>query len=96
MKYALRDLGKLGIKSMEQLEQPLPVGILVEANVVLKPGDDGVERNELKHTRPFDVVDIEQPEPEPFAIRDEPGDGSTTDADDFDWETGQQTGGAEQ
>ena len=63
---AKRDLGKLGITSLEQLEQPLPEGIIVNAKVALRKNDDGTEYNRV--TR-FDVVAIESPEPEPFAPR---------------------------
>jgi hypothetical protein len=54
VKYALCDLAKLGVKSVEQLERPpLPAGNIVEANVVLKRDDDGNEWNEIKHTNPL-------------------------------------------
>jgi hypothetical protein len=86
---AKRDLGKLGITSLEQLEQPLPEGIIVKAKVALRKDDDGRENNRV--TR-LDVVAIESPEPEPFAPSDEPEGGSTTDAAGFDWASGQQNG----
>jgi hypothetical protein len=89
---AKRDLGKLGVTSLEQLEKPLPEGILIEARVALRRGDDGTEFNRVSR---FDVVGIEPAEPEPFAPRDEPGDGSTLDEGGFDWQSGQQEGGAE-
>jgi hypothetical protein len=94
-KYALRDLGKLGIERFEQLDAPLPEGIIVLANVVLRRGDDGTERNELKHTNPFDVVGIEPPAPDPFApsttAKPEPKRAEDSlDADGFNWGTGEQ------
>src|SRR5262249_27049802 len=89
---AKRDLGKLGVTSLEQLEQHLPEGVIIDARVALRRGDNGEEFNRVAR---FDVVGIEPPDPEPFAPRDEPGDASTTDADGFDWATGQQEGGAE-
>jgi|SRR5271166_1855336 len=94
-KYALRDLGKLGVERLGQLENPLPEGIIVNANVVLRRGDDGTERNELKHTNPFDVVGIEPPSPEPYAPKTtgetEP-ERTEDDLDEggFDWRTGEQ------
>ena len=50
---AKRDLGKLGVTSLEQLERPLPEGIIVNAKVALRKNDDGTEYNRV--TR-FDVV----------------------------------------
>ena len=91
MSLAKRDLEKLGVTTFDQLERPLPDGIIVTAHVVVRRNDDGTERNELKRSCPFDVVGIEPAEPEPFA----PGAGSTADADGFDWASGQQEGGAE-
>ena len=38
---AKRDLGKLGVASLEQLERPLPEGIIIDARVALRRGDDG-------------------------------------------------------
>jgi hypothetical protein len=61
---AKRDLGKLGITSLEQLERPLPEGIIVVARVALRRGDNGEEFNRI--TR-FEVIGIEPPSPEPFA-----------------------------
>jgi hypothetical protein len=95
-KYALRDLGKLGVESQEQLDAPLPEGIIVAANVVLRRGDDGTERNELKHSHPFDVIGIEPPAPEPFAPSPAAAPEQPTardddrDEDGFNWETGEQ------
>jgi hypothetical protein len=89
---AKRDLGKLGVTSLEQLERPLPEGIIVLAKVALRRGDNGEEFNRI--TR-FEVAGIEPPAPEPFAP-------TTTgeaehqqvddrlDDDDFNWETGEQ------
>jgi hypothetical protein len=92
VKYALRDLGKLGFQSLEQLERPLPAGIIVEANVVLRRGDDGSERNQLKNTNPFDVVGIDPEKPDPFAPAEPLTD--TADTDGFDWSSGAQGDGA--
>lgn len=86
---AKRDLGKLGVTSLEQLNDPLPEGIIIAAKVGIRRNDDGAEYNRI--TR-FDVVAIEHPEPEPFAPREDPGDAST-DPEGFDWTTGQQKGG---
>jgi hypothetical protein len=98
---AKRDLGKLGVTSLEQLEQPLPEGIVIDAKVALRRGDDGTEFNRI--TR-FDVVGIEPAEPEPFApapssngpapsVNGEaagPDGDSTLDQQGFDWGSGEQ------
>ena len=64
-----RDLGKLGVTRLEQLEQPLPHGIRCKVKLARRRGDDGVEYN---HVRSFEVVGIDKPEADAFA----PGDGS--------------------
>jgi hypothetical protein len=51
-----RDLGKLGIATPEQLEQPLPNGILLRVKVALRRDDDGTESNRV--TR-FEFVGVE-------------------------------------
>jgi hypothetical protein len=86
---AKRDLGKLGITTPEQLERPLPVGIVVKAKVALRKNDDGTEYNRVNR---LDVVGIEPPEPEPFAPSDDRGDTATTDGGGFDWTKGRQNG----
>ena len=59
-----RDLAKLGITSLEQLERPLPQGIRCKVNLALRRNDDGSEYNSVKS---FTVVGIDPPEAEPFA-----------------------------
>ena len=86
---AKRDLGKLGITSLDQLERPLPDGIVVAAKVALRKNDDGTEFNRVNR---LDVVGIETPEPEPFAPSQHPNGDETTDAAGFDWAKGQQKG----
>src|SRR4051794_29565241 len=44
---AKRDLSKLGVDRLEQLEQPLPEGIIIKARVALRRNDDGTEYNRL-------------------------------------------------
>jgi hypothetical protein len=88
---ALRDLGKLGVESLAQLESPLPAGIVVEANVVLRRGNDGSERNQLRYENPFDVVGTEAEQPDPFAPA-EPSP-ETADCDGFDCSSGKQRNG---
>ncbi len=59
-----RDLGKLGVVSLEQLEQPLPRGIRCKVKLALRRDDDGNERNRV---RTFEVVGIDPPDVDQFA-----------------------------
>lgn len=51
-----RDLAKLGVTTLEQLEQPLPGGILVRLKIALRKDDGGNDHNRV---RSFEVVGIE-------------------------------------
>jgi hypothetical protein len=91
---AKRDLERLGVTSLEQLERPLPEGIIVVAKVALRRGDDGAEFNRVSR---FEPAGIEPPAPEPFAPgAAEPKPGLTPAGDDgrdedgFNWQTGEQ------
>ena len=64
MPQSKRDLGKLGISSPAQMEQPLPRWFRCKVVVVLRKDDDGVERNRV---RSFEVIGIDKPETDPFA-----------------------------
>ena len=75
---AKRDFGKLGITSLDQLENPLPRGIRCSCKLALRRGDDGTEYNKV---RTFAVVGIDEPEADAFAPDDEP-DGGTPDEPD--------------
>lgn len=59
-----RDLAKIGVTSLDQLERPLPPGIVCTVKLVLRRDDDGAEFNRVKR---FDVLRIESPTPDPFA-----------------------------
>ena len=63
---AKRDLGKLGVESLEQLEHPLPKGFVCRVRVVIDRDDKGAERNKV---RGFQVVEIQQQGDDPFAPR---------------------------
>jgi hypothetical protein len=54
-----RDLAKIGITTLEQLEQPLPPGILIKGKLVLRTDDDSNESNRLVH---FQFIGLEEPE----------------------------------
>jgi hypothetical protein len=59
-----RDLLKLGVTVLEQLDNPLPPGIRCRLQVVVRKDDDGSERNQI---RTFEVVGIDPPQLDPFA-----------------------------
>jgi hypothetical protein len=88
---AKRDLAKLGIESLSQLERSLPPGIVIAAKVALRRGDDESEFNRV--TR-FEVVEIERPQADPFAPEDiADADPDPTDGDGFDWAHGEHRNG---
>jgi len=55
MSYSRRDLKKLGISSIEQLDQPVPPGIFCFVQVAVRTGDDGVQRNTVTRIYPGGV-----------------------------------------
>lgn len=64
-----RDLGKLGVTALEQLETPLPSGrIRCKVRVALRTDDGGEHFNRV---RGFDVLVIDEPEADPFAPADD-------------------------
>jgi len=64
-----RDLGKLGITALEQLEAPLPQGIRCKVRLALRKEDDG---NVFNRIRTFEVTGIDAPVADPFAPVDAP------------------------
>jgi hypothetical protein len=42
-----RDLAKLGVTSLDMLENPLPAGFVCDVKVAVRADDDGVERNRV-------------------------------------------------
>ncbi len=65
-----RDLAKLGITAIEQLELPPPQGIRGKVKLTLRRDNDGSEFNKVKR---FEVVGIDEPERDAFAPQDAPG-----------------------
>lgn len=59
-----RDLAKLGVTALEQLERPLPRYIRCKVKLALRRDDNGDERNRVKQ---FEVIGIDPPEADPFA-----------------------------
>jgi hypothetical protein len=51
-----RDLAKIGVTDLEQLEQPLPRGILIRGKLALQRDNDGNERNQLRR---FEFIGVE-------------------------------------
>jgi hypothetical protein len=64
MPQSKRDLGKLGIQSLEQLQRPLPRFIRCKVKVALRTDDDGAERNRVKS---FEAIGFDKELPDPFA-----------------------------
>jgi hypothetical protein len=69
MPYTKRDLIKLSINNLDQLEQPLPKHHVCHIVVVLRKSDDGDEFNDVKS---FDVIRFELEEDDPFAPQQQP------------------------
>jgi hypothetical protein len=78
-----RDLAKIGVADLEQLERPLPPGILIRGKLVVHRDDDGNEVNRLKRfecigTEPGDAFEPpddgpDQSDPSPPTANGTPG-----------------------
>jgi hypothetical protein len=64
MPLAKRDLAKIGVAALEQLERPLPPGIRCKVKLALRRDDGGAEYNRVKT---FAVIGIDEPERDAFA-----------------------------
>ncbi|MBX7255709.1 MAG: DUF669 domain-containing protein [Candidatus Hydrogenedentes bacterium] len=64
---AKRDLARLGVSALVQLERPLPQGMRTAVKLALRRDDDGTERNRV---RSFEVLGIDAPDVDPFAPQD--------------------------
>jgi hypothetical protein len=64
MPMTKRDLAKLGITSLEQLDRPLQQGIRCRMQIVQREADDGVKYNQV---RSFEFMGIDTPVADPFA-----------------------------
>jgi hypothetical protein len=51
-----RDLAKIGVTSLDQLERPLPASILIKGKLALRTDDDGNESNRLVR---FECIGVE-------------------------------------
>lgn len=77
MSMAKRDLGKLGVTDLAQLDNPLPAGIRCKVQLALRKDDDGTERNKVQR---FAVLGIDPPETDAFAPLDPVEGGPTAHA----------------
>jgi hypothetical protein len=64
---AKRDLAKIGVTDLEQLNRPLPPGILIKAKIALRKNDDGTEFNRVVRFEPAGVEQSDAFEPGPEA-----------------------------
>ena len=64
IRHSKRDLQKLGITSLEQMERPLPAVFLCKVKVTIRADDNGIERNRVQS---FDVIGSEKFEADAFA-----------------------------
>lgn len=88
MSYSKRDLAKLGIDSAAKLRGPFPADRFVcKLTVALRTGDDGTERNEIKHLELLRVQDLPV---DPFGPG---GDGDAPTSGDTDFPFGANAGG---
>jgi hypothetical protein len=76
MPMAKRDLARIGIERFQELDRPLPEGIIVSATIRVRRNDNGIEFN---HIVSYRVVANEPPVGDPF---EPPPD--TDDDDSFD------------
>ncbi len=71
-----RDLAKVGISDLSQLEKPLPKGIRCQVKVALRTTDEGDSFNRV---RGFTVVGVDEPERDAFAPQDTESEGAGND-----------------
>ncbi|MCG3179633.1 MAG: hypothetical protein BIFFINMI_01974 [Phycisphaerae bacterium] len=69
MPMAKRDLGKLGITTLDQLDRPLRQGIRCRVRVTVRQDDGQADYNRV---RSFDVLGVDTPGPDPFAPAAQP------------------------
>ncbi|TWU33740.1 DUF669 domain-containing protein [Novipirellula artificiosorum] len=79
MSRTKRDLLKLGIKELRQLEKPLPAVFRCRVKLVIRRDDDGNEGNRVRR---FDVIEVIKPEPDAFAPDAAPEPQTATSGDD--------------
>lgn len=80
---AKRDLGKLGVTSLDQLEQRLPARLRCKVKLALRRNDDGTEYNKVRR---FDVIGIDPLEQDAFAPTDDPNGDAADNAEQAETE----------
>lgn len=73
-----RDLAKIGITELQQLERPLPARFRCQVKLALRKEDDGSERNRVIR---FDFIGVEAPDP--FAPSETEATANTDDGELF-------------
>ena len=63
MPMTKRDLAKLDVTDVTQLERPLPAVLRVKLRVTVRRDDDGNRYNRVKR---FDVLGVDEPEKDAF------------------------------
>jgi hypothetical protein len=67
---AKRDLKKIGVTALDQLERPIPAGMRCKVKLALRKDDDGAEFNRVRR---FEVVGLDKLEADEFAPTNEEG-----------------------
>ncbi len=75
---AKRDLGKIGVTDLDQLDQPLPAVFRCKVKLALRKDDNGNTDNRI---RSFQVLEIVKPERDAFAPGDDASDGTAEPGD---------------
>ena len=83
---AKRDVAKLGVTALAQLEQPLPRGMRAMVTLALRRDDDGTEYNRV---RTFEITGIDETEADPFAPSDLTPDSNATTPGEIHYEAEQ-------
>ena len=78
---AKRDLGRIGVKDLKQLDNPLPPRMRCQVDLMLRSNDDGSQYNRVRH---FELLGIDEPEDDPFAPQEADADDAPEDADSSD------------
>lgn len=80
---AKRDLGKIGVTDLEELERPLPSGILIRAKIALRKNDDGTEHNRVIRFEPAGIEPGDAFEPPPDSDNQASGDAADAGASEM-------------
>src|SRR5690348_12954625 len=84
---AKRDLGKIGVSDLEQLEHPLPAGILIRAKVTRRKNEDGTEFNRVVRFETAGIEPGDAFEPETEAPPEAPAEEAVSEETSFPFGT---------